>query len=129
MPTARRRQLPRVADASPTTERSRELDPSASRRARGVRIRRVWPIGFIARGCGPGGRCPYRRRQVAQTGRTTILAQINSSPLDAARVGVEHFGLERLRPGDEFATDRHMAGFGDEVAAERIDLLRDLTDV
>src|SRR5580698_8998873 len=85
---------------------------AASRRSRRVRF------GFVARRRRPGGRRAHQRRQFARGGGTAILAKINPRALDAARIGVKHFGLERLRSGNEFSAHRDMPGLDDEIAAE-----------
>src|SRR5271163_83489 len=85
----------------------------------GVFARRRWSRGLPAR----------RRRQLARAGWTTILAEIDFDALDPPWIGIEHFGLERLRPGHQFAAHRYVAGFGHQITAERVDFVGHLADI
>jgi len=71
----------------------------------------------------------WRPRRLARARRTAVLAEINFGALDPAWIGVEDFSLKRFRPGHELAANGHMAGFNDEIAAERVDFLGDVADI
>src|SRR5579862_4501990 len=124
-PTARRRRTRSNHAASPRPARSNCAAPSASRRALRVRIR---PVG-LRRWRRTRRRRLQRYGLFAHRGGPAILAAVNSRPLDPARIGIEHFGLERLRAGYQFAAHRHMAGADDQITAERVDFLRGVADV
>src|SRR6202044_1742615 len=112
--------------ANPRPARSNCAVPSASRRALRVRIR---PIG-LWRWCRWTRRRRLRHgRLFTRRGGPAVLAAVNPGPLDPARIGIEHFGLERLRSGHQFAAHRNMAGADDQITAEGVDLLCGVTDV
>ena len=72
---------------------------------------------------------PQGLRQIARGLRPAVFAAIDLHPLDPARIGVEHFGFECFRAGNELAAHRHMAGAHHQIAAQRVDVLCGFADV
>ena len=70
-----------------------------------------------------------RRKSAGRTALPARLAAMDFHLFHAARIGVEHFDLERARARHQFAAHRHAAGLGDEIAAERIDVLERFADI
>ena len=50
----------------------------------------------------------------------------DAQPLDAPRIGIEHFDLEIAGAGNDFAAHRQAADMGHEIAAQRFDFLAGL---
>src|SRR5262249_31498218 len=114
-----------IAAANPRPARCCGPVYLASRSTRGVWI---GAGGLVALGRGARRYGPQRRR-LTPTCRPAILAQINLDALDPARIGIKDFGFKRFRTRHQFAANGHMAGFGDEVTAERVDFLGNVADV
>src|SRR5271154_239489 len=58
-----------------------------------------------------------------RTRRGAFLAGADAQPLDAARIGIEHFDFKIAGPGNDFAAHRQPSDMGHEIAAQRLDFL------
>ena len=67
------------------------------------------------------GAASRRRLSRCVRGARAFLAGGDAQPLDAPRIGIEHFDFEIAGTGNDFAAHRQAADMGDEIAAQRLD--------
>src|SRR6185436_19336621 len=69
---------------------------------------------------------PFRLAAALQAPRIDV---VDPHALHAARIGIKHFDLEGRGTRNDLAATRYTAGQGDDVAVERVDILRGLAEI